>query len=120
MSRSKAAPLLCPEKGRQLYGDCDFLYWHMLADFVHDPSMANLRAALAAGDPCEAFLQVHALKGLCAQLALPALERQANALCDLLRGGDPDVLPRAMEQLSLLDRLYRQTLRAIDATIMQQ
>lgn len=119
MSRLKAEPLLCPEKGRQLYGDCDFLYWHMLADFAQDPSMENLRAALAAGDSCEAFLQVHALKGLCAQLALPALERQAKALCDLLRGGDPDVLPRAMEQLPLLDRVYQQTLRAIETTIMQ-
>lgn len=113
MFRSKAVPLLCPEKGCRLYGDCEFLYLHMLASFSLDPSMDNLRDALAAGNPCEAFLHAHALKGLCAQLALSALEKQTEMLCNLLRDGDPANLPRAIAQLPQLDQVYRQTLCAI-------
>lgn len=109
----KSTPLLCPETGRRLCGDCNALYLHMLADFSHDPSRSGLHEALSARDLRGAFLHAHALKGLCAQLALSALEKQAEMLCNLLRDGDPAALPSAIAQLPQFDQVYHQTLCAI-------
>lgn len=113
MPSNSLADLFCPDLGRRLYGRCDALYERLLTGFAGDPCVSRLCDALRAGRMDDAFLQAHTLKGLCAQLALPALQLHADALCDLLRGGDPAALPAARALLPALLNVYRDTLRVI-------
>ncbi|MBR5287613.1 MAG: Hpt domain-containing protein [Clostridia bacterium] len=102
-------PLIDQEEGVRLAAGNPSLYLHMLSRFAQDPSMKRLTDAFARSDAQEAYLHAHTLKGLSAQLALPALNSEAAQLCTRLREGRtlPDALPA-----SLLSA-YRRTLEAI-------
>lgn len=82
---------------RQLHGDYAEVKARLMSDrlvekfvlkFPSDPSMQQLRDAVAAGDNASAFRAVHTLKGVAANLALTELRDAASALTEQLRSGD--------------------------------
>lgn len=106
-------PLIDVNEGIRLCAGSRTLYLRMLARFKSDPTMARLEAALLRCDAQEGFLQAHTLKGLAAQLALPALAAQAVSLCDALRAQSPACVQEAGTTMHALMRTYAQTLSAI-------
>ena len=109
-------PLINPEEGIRLSGGNAALYQRMLSRFACDPTLQRLEAAVSRQDKQEAYLQAHTLKGLCAQLALPALESEAAGLCLLLREEENMLAatPQTMltAYLSTLDAIRRFTQRS--------
>ncbi len=103
-------PLLDPARGAQLCGENSSFYMALLKRFAQDDSVPQLLSALGAGDAQLAFLHAHTLKGLCAQLALPALQDAAQEMCALCTHARLD---RARSALPALLDLYQQTLAAI-------
>lgn len=61
----------------------------LLRKFPEDPSMAQLAAAVPAGDHETAFRCAHNMKGLCLNLGFPALLESSCALTEALRPGTP-------------------------------
>ena len=61
----------------------------LLRKFPEDPSMAQLAAAIPAGDHETAFRCAHNMKGLCLNLGFPALLESSCALTEALRPGTP-------------------------------
>ena len=61
----------------------------LLRKFPEDPSMAQLAAALPAGDHETAFRCAHNMKGLCLNLGFPTLLESSCALTEALRPGIP-------------------------------
>ena len=70
--------------------------------FPSDPSFENLKSALEAGRKREAFLAVHNMKGLCANLAFTRLQECASEMTELLRDESCDLEPArvAFDRLS--------------------
>jgi len=97
-------PLIEPETGIRLSGGHAALYLRMLALFARDPTVNHLKAAILHQDRQEAYLHAHTLKGLSAQLSLPALNIEAANLCRLLRSDAKmmNALPETL--LSAYDR----------------
>ena len=83
--------------GLALNGNDPSFYLAHLRRFAKDTSLLPLSDALTRGDVQRAFLLVHTLKGLSAQLAVTCVYRPAAVLCDLLRDGNADRLPQAQE-----------------------
>ncbi len=106
-------PLIDLNEGIRLCAGSRALYLRMLSRFKLDPTMARLEAALLREDVQDAFLHAHTLKGLAAQLALPALAAEAAFLCDALRAQSPGCVQQAGKNMKSLARTYEQTLRAI-------
>ena len=94
-------------EGIRLCGNQPELYFRLLSLFPSDPSVPRLEESLAKGDIPSAFRHAHTLKGLCAQLALPAMQKDAGKVCDLLRNADMKSLSGAIEMLPVLKADYR-------------
>lgn len=94
-------------EGIRLCGNQPELYFRLLSLFPSDPSVPRLEESLAKGDIPSAFRHAHTLKGLCAQLALPALQEDARIVCDILRNTDTKSLSDAKEMLPVLKADYR-------------
>lgn len=106
-------PLIDRAFGLSLIGNRTDLYERFLHAFLSEPSFGELSRALEAGDAGSAFLHAHTLKGLCAQLGLSALGREASEICELLRGANAQNLPAARARLSSLRALYEATCRVL-------
>ena len=106
-------PFIDFAEGVRLCGGNSALYSRMLSRFLSDPTANLLEDAWLRGDAKEVFLQAHTLKGLAAQLALPALYSAACPLLDALRahqaGGPNDAAPL----MGKLSSVYRDTLCAL-------
>lgn len=72
------------------YGGNEELLWHLLCLFGQDPSIEELRTAIAEGKRKEAFLAAHTMKGICANLGFTGLYERASALTELLRRSGTD------------------------------
>ncbi|MCF0142580.1 MAG: Hpt domain-containing protein [Parasporobacterium sp.] len=68
----------------------DSLILKFIQKFPADPSFAELKAALEAGDTETAFRQAHTLKGVCANLAFTQLTASASEITEFLRAGKLD------------------------------
>lgn len=55
--------------------------------FLKDENYNGLCKAMDEGDYEKAFLHVHTLKGMCANLSITVLQREASELTEYLRGG---------------------------------
>lgn len=69
-----------------------------------DPSFSTLWAAFQAGEEKGMFQGAHAMKGVCANLGLTELSRQAGEITEQFRPGSPrtlsgEELAQRMEQL---------------------
>ena len=69
----------------------DGLIEKFVLKFLADPSMQQLRDAIASGDLATAFRAVHTLKGVAANLSFSELRETASALTEQLRRGDGTV-----------------------------
>ena len=106
--------LVDPAEGKRLCGGDYPLYLRLVRRLREDGSFNSLGAALKAANARHAYLSAHSLKGLAAQLALPALEHHAATLCDLLRVPGPETPHAAAGEYALLAQCYSETLDAID------
>ena len=66
----------------------DRLVEKFVLKFPSDPSMQELRDAVASGDNASAFRAVHTLKGVAANLSFTELRKAASDLTEQLRGCD--------------------------------
>lgn len=89
-----------------------------LKKFSADNSYYELCAALAEENWHRAFLCVHNLKGLCANLSLDGAAQAASTLCEALRHGKPEGDIAAL--CDELDAAYRQTLSAVNSFLAHQ
>lgn len=78
--------------------------------FPSDPSMQQLREAVAAGDNERAFRAAHTLKGVAGNLSFTALYQAASTLTEQLR---PLSDPADRVLLAALEREYQRTLEVI-------
>lgn len=72
--------------------------------FLSDPSMQQLRDAVAAGDNATAFRAVHTLKGVAANLAFTELRMAASELTEQIRNCDK---PADAELLMKVEEAYK-------------
>lgn len=72
--------------------------------FLSDPSMQQLRDAVAAGDNATAFRAVHTLKGVAANLAFTELRMAASELTEQMRNCDK---PADAELLMKVEDAYK-------------
>lgn len=72
--------------------------------FLSDPSMQQLRDAIAAGDNPTAFRAVHTLKGVAANLAFTELRMAASELTEQMRSCDK---PADAELLRKVEDAYK-------------
>ena len=72
--------------------------------FLSDPSMQQLRDAVAAGDNATAFRAVHTLKGVAANLAFTELRMAASELTEQMRNCDK---PADAELLMKVEEAYK-------------
>jgi len=103
---------------RQLNGDYltarnrlmnDRLVDKFVRKFVDDPTMQQLRVAVAANDRKASFVAVHTLKGVAANLSFTELQQSASALTEQLRDGTHNPDANLMRDVSVA------YLRVIDA-----
>lgn len=97
-------------------GDCaqvldrlpsEALVRRFLGKFPADPSYAECKAALTAGDLATAFRAAHTLKGTAANLGLDALTAAASALTEALRPAN--TMPE-VSLVSAMDEAYALTI----------
>ena len=85
-------------------------YLRMVRRAAADTGFEKLQAALEAEDLSTAFEAAHALKGICANLALTPLSRPVSEITELLRARtDTDysaLMAEIMEQKAKLDALF--------------
>lgn len=81
-----------------------------LNKFISDPHFENMTKAMQEGNCRQAFLEAHALKGLCGNLALKALSGEIGRCVEFLRAED---LSGAWEMKEELDRTYQHTIGAL-------
>ncbi len=112
MSTASNAPCIDTALGIQLTGQDEALYFEFLRRFPSDDTLSRLAAAINARDGQQAFRYAHMLKGLCAQLALTALEEASAALCNLLRER-PDDMDAAALAFAAVKYAHKQTTDAI-------
>lgn len=88
----------------------DSMIERFLFKFLADPTMGNLRAAVAAGDIGVCFREAHTLKGVAANLAFTRLQKTASDLTEQLRGQDQ---PADEALLNAVEQAYADVVRAI-------
>lgn len=79
--------------------------------FPSDPSMQNLRDAVAAGDIKASFRAVHTLKGVCGNLAFTKMYQAAWNLTEQLR---PLTDQADAALLDILEQEYKKTVSTIE------
>lgn len=82
-----------------------------LLRFLDDPSMGELLDAVESHDREKAFVAVHTLKGVAANLALTSLQKCASELTEQLRDRKHDA---DSELLNAVKEKYSQIISAID------
>ncbi len=70
------------------------------------------KKALLTGDMSAAFCAVHALKGICLNLDIRNIQKNAAVLTDLLRAPDPD-MEKVPSAFSALQSSYLDTIDAL-------
>ena len=90
----------------------DRLVEKFVLKFPSDPSMQELRDAVASGDNASAFRAVHTLKGVAANLSFTELRQAASDLTEQLRGCDR---PADDELLKKLEDAYKLVIDSIKA-----
>ena len=89
----------------------DSMIERFLFKFLDDRTMANLRAAVAAGDAAVSFREAHTMKGVAANLAFTRLRQAASDLTEQLRGQDAPADPAL---LAAVEASYAQVVNAIE------
>ena len=110
-----ATNLIDIDEGTRLCGENRQLYLRILSQFPADTSYSALLDAVEHGDSQRAFLHAHSLKGLAAQLALPALCRAAGCACIRLKAENGISPACTADFLPGLKAVYADTLLAIKA-----
>jgi HPt (histidine-containing phosphotransfer) domain-containing protein len=78
-------------------GGMKTIYTGLLRKFLENTAIADLQAAEQTGDATEISNAAHAIKGLAANLSLPALQTSASDLNAAIRDGEaPGALPKAV------------------------
>lgn len=90
------------------------LYSKLITKFKDDNNMAEIEAAVNAGDLEKAQTAVHTLKGLAANLSFTELYKQSLALETQIK--EKNVNP---DQLTILKVVFTETLSEIDKVISQ-
>ena len=90
----------------------DSVIERFLFRFLDDPTMANLRAAIAAGDMAVSFREAHTMKGVAANLAFTQLREAASQLTEQLRGQNA---PADAALLAAVEQAYADVVNAIGA-----
>ena len=103
------------EEGIRCTGNQPALYLRFLKRFPEDPSFIALCIALEEKRLQDAFCYAHTLKGLTAQLGITALYYSASDLCELLRTGDMQALPKAIALLQTMTVQYETIVSQIAA-----
>lgn len=89
----------------------DEMVSHFVKRFLTDPTMQNLRDAVAAGDIEASFRAVHTLKGLSANLSFKKLYDASWNLTEQLR---PRLNQADKEMLDALEAEYQRTISVIE------
>ena len=91
-------------------GGSPALVERFLGKFSKDESFDKLKAALDCDDTPTAFREAHTLKGLCANLGMQRLFKQASDVTELLRAGN---LTEAKLAFPAVDAEYKIALEAL-------
>lgn len=89
----------------------DRLVEKFVLKFLTDPSMQQLRDAIASGEHDVAFRAVHTLKGVAANLSFTELWKAASALTEQLRHSDGTVDETLLENLENAYRLVTDSIQ---------
>ena len=89
----------------------DRLVEKFVLKFLSDPSMQQLRDAIASGEHDVAFRAVHTLKGVAANLSFTELWKAASALTEQLRHSDGSVDETLLENLENAYRLVTDSIQ---------
>lgn len=89
----------------------DRLVEKFVLKFLSDPSMQQLRDAIASGEHDVAFRAVHTLKGVAANLSFTELWKAASALTEQLRHSDGTVDETLLENLEDAYRLVTDSIQ---------
>ena len=89
----------------------DRLVEKFVLKFLTDPSMQQLRDAIASGDHDVAFRAVHTLKGVAANLSFTELWKAASALTEQLRHSDGTADETLLENLENAYRLVTDSIQ---------
>ena len=89
----------------------DRLVEKFVLKFLTDPSMQQLRDAIASGDHDVAFRAVHTLKGVAANLSFTELWNAASALTEQLRHSDGTADETLLENLENAYRLVTDSIQ---------
>ena len=84
-----------------------------ISKFLKDKSFEDLSAKMKSGDRKGAFLAVHTLKGVCANLGFGALKDSCSNLCEELRGEGEEITEAANAFMKDVERYYYITVEAI-------
>ena len=84
-----------------------------LAKFLEDKSFGDLSASMEIGDRKGAFLAVHTLKGVCANLGFATLRESSSKLCEELRGEGEGIPESAYLLMNDTEREYAVTVQTI-------
>ena len=89
----------------------DRLVEKFVLKFLTDPSMQQLRDAIASGEHDVAFRAVHTLKGVAANLSFTELWKAASSLTEQLRHSDGSVDETLLENLENAYRLVTDSIQ---------
>lgn len=96
-------------KGRLM---TDSMIERFVMKFLDDPTMDNLRKAIAQGDVAVSFREAHTLKGVAANLAFTGLQKAASDLTEQLR---PQQSPADAELMAGVEKAHGMVVDAIRA-----
>lgn len=89
----------------------DTLVQRFALKFSKDPSFAELKQSMEAGDMEAAFRAAHTLKGVCKNLAFTKLADSATEITELLRMGD---IEKSRELFPVVQADYENVLRGLE------
>lgn len=84
-----------------------------LGKFLNDESYGNLCEYVKQGNREQAFRAAHTLKGVCANLGLSALQKQAEEITEILRKEAEEMPKEAVEMMPRVTAAYDTTISAI-------
>lgn len=84
-----------------------------IGKFLQDKSFSDLSASMKIGDRKGAFLAVHTLKGVCANLGFTTLKESSSKLCEELRGESEIISDAAYTLMNDVERDYAVTISVI-------
>lgn len=84
-----------------------------IGKFLQDKSYEDLSASMKIGDRKGAFLAVHTLKGVCANLGFATLKTSSSKLCEELRGEGEVISDTAYALMNEVEKDYSVVIQAI-------